>query len=78
MEMMLRFLPGTSLPVFLRLARLAALGLLLATGGWSPVSAFRTTRFHWRGGGPMPKWLGQLMSVVVGILLIWAAFAFSR
>ena len=78
MEMMLRFLPGTSLPVLLRLARLAALGLFLATGGWSLVSAFRAKRFHWRGAGPMPIWLGQLMSVVVGIPLIWAAFAFSR
>jgi hypothetical protein len=74
--MTLWFLPDSSAWVALRLARLAVLSFILATGGWLLVSAVRAKAFRWRGGGPMPAWRGRWMSVVAGIFLISAVFAF--
>jgi hypothetical protein len=62
-----------SLPSF---ARLAVLGLLLASGVWSLVSAVRQKNFHWRGGRRMPTWLGRTMSILLGFFLIWAVLTF--
>jgi len=68
-------LADVSQPSLPRLARLAVLCLLLATGVWSLVSAVREKSFHWRGGGPMPTWLGRTMSILFGLFLICVIFA---
>jgi len=68
-------LADISQPSLPRRARLAVLGLLLATGVWSIVSAFREKSFHWRGGGPMPTWLGRTMSILFGLFLVGVIFA---
>jgi hypothetical protein len=69
-------LADTSQPSLPRFARFAALGLLLATAVWSLVSAVGQKNFHWRGGRPMPTWLGRSMSILLGLFLIWAVFTF--
>jgi hypothetical protein len=51
-------------------ARKLTLCLLFLSGAWMLHSAFRAKRFHYRGGRPMPLWLGRLMSFVVGIFII--------
>lgn len=52
--------------------RKLALCLLFLSGVWILYSAFRAKRFHYRGGRPMPLWLGRLTSILGGILLMLA------
>jgi hypothetical protein len=53
-----------------------ALSLFFVFGVWSLVNAVVAKRFTWRGGGPMPRWLGRLMSILFGLYVIWFVFSF--
>jgi len=39
-------------------------------------SAFHNKRFHYRGGAPMPLWLGRLSSLLTGLFLMWTTIHF--
>ena len=65
----------SSPPLF---ARIVVLCLVVALGVVSLVAAFRQKRFHWRGGGLMPTWLGRTMCLLTGLFLLWAALLFWK
>jgi len=53
--------------------------LLFLSGVWMLRSAFHAKRFHYRGGRPMPLWLGRLTSILGGIFLMSATiYAWNR
>jgi hypothetical protein len=59
--------PSLALQIF----RTVALWLI---GAWFVFSGLKDKRFHWRGGGPMPTWLGRTVLIVFGLFFLGCTF----